>query len=206
MQIKAEALFPVPVFHSKIVPDNVDDVKNDLESTHKRLIPNYGMSQTGPLIHEQKVYKNLVEKIESYVDTVFSEHLNFLGIKPYVCAMWSNCQHEKAYLGIHIHPNSFYSGVWYPFGDIDPIIFVQDSGPGPNATCIIDPKIGQRNEWNSPTLAMNPEENQCLLFPSNLKHRTGFKSGEGVRYSISFNIFISGELGHKKRLDYLELL
>lgn len=97
----------------------------------------------------------------------------------------------------HIHPNSLISGIFY--------LTSHDSGE----TIFLN-----KDKWqdfdnsfmsfldSSPTKCLSkikPKAGTLILFPSNLRHRTAvLKKTEEIRFSISFNTFITGRIDVEK--------
>ena len=106
---------------------------------------------------------------------------------------------------VHMHKNSFYSGVFYygkytdNSGGIEftsPIIEYNDFylySPSPNLL-------------SSDTQKFEPKTNLLLFFPSYLKHRIMYHKGNSPRYSLAFNIVPTGLYGCNDSLYNTEWL
>jgi len=122
-------------------------------------------------------------------------------IDPYIVLSWINFtstgqQHHK-----HSHGNSLISGVFYISADpkVDSIIFHDDAYH--NIQLI--PK--NFNIFNSRSWWVPAETNYLVLFPSSLQHSVEPAVGDHTRISLSFNIFIKGNIGDEANLTRLTL-
>ena len=99
---------------------------------------------------------------------------------------------------LHLHANSFWSGVYYygeEYEQASPIEFehplinhIKDYG------FYIQPD--GMNEYNTLKTGMYPQKNQLILFPSYLKHRICEHKSDKTRYSLAFNIVPIGGYGY----------
>jgi uncharacterized protein (TIGR02466 family) len=95
---------------------------------------------------------------------------------------WANKANDQGSHRMHVHPNSFISGVYYVSEGCSPTYFE-------------DPRYQIRSGWNvethhaiSDNIWTCPSETGTLvLFPSWLPHFTESQPFEGLRYTISFN-------------------
>jgi hypothetical protein len=93
--------------------------------------------------------------------------------------------------GFHKHGNQDYSMVFY-FGNSSPVqITFEDFNPGHNRE-ITSVELNQlnRGDW---TFDMN--NNELLIFPSEVYHKIQPFTGEGVRKSIAINLTATGQFG-----------
>ena len=67
------------------------------------------------------------------------------------------------------------------------------------------PTVKSYNIFNSLTWSFVVKTGDILLFPSNLGHSVQTKKGKNLRISLSFNVFVKGQLGVTKNLDELIL-
>ena len=101
---------------------------------------------------------------------------------------WANVSRDGHYHGIHSHPNSAWSGVYY-VGVGDPAV---PSDPCNGQIEFVDPRAGADSVsyYGSPfTLRarISPEPGMILMFPSWLKHMVHVFRGRGERISVAFN-------------------
>ena len=93
---------------------------------------------------------------------------------------------------MHMHTNSYFSGVFYPFestsSNINFYSPLQDK-----MALDIGGNVKQWNKFNSPSFEFEPKECDLIFFPSYLFHQVMFNNSNKRRYSIAFNIFLRGE-------------
>ncbi len=109
--------------------------------------------------------------------------------------MWLNVSKDKTYHFPHTHSNNNFAGVWYPFDQHSPLIF-------------IDPRI-QKNVWvprlknnshlTASQVAFTNKKNMGLIFPAWLQHYV--PPANVSRTSISWNVLIRGEYGEQNTLQ-----
>ena len=66
-------------------------------------------------------------------------------------------------------------------------------------------EIEEYNVLNSRTWTMPNKKNHLILFPSTISHSVNPNNSDKERVSLSFNTFIKGYVGTKKRLTELKL-
>mgnify|MGYP003150075757 CR=1 FL=1 len=65
--------------------------------------------------------------------------------------------------------------------------------------------LHQKNAFNSAFWWFAVKTGQIMLFPSSLNHSVEAKQGNNTRVSLSFNVFIKGNIGSDDRLNTLAL-
>lgn len=147
--------------------------------------------------------KNLVSKDVFYNKNLlnwFDSCLEELRKKVYpnveklvITSCWANKTNKTQQHHFHNHPNSFVSGVFYltshESGKTN--FTIEDFWQKFDKTW-----LGYTTQTNTITHKVKPTAGQLFLFPSHLMHNTdvlNFKEKE-VRYSISFNAFMTGKL------------
>ena len=147
-----------------------------------KIVSNYGGWQSQNLKKINKNFKSLFDVINKCVEEVEKNlHLNN---KLSLSSYWCNINYFGSFNRPHSHPGCVISGVYYVsipknsgsivFLNKDLDIFYHDS-------------IKNYNEYNSSTWTIEPKENQCILFPSYLKHYVEPNLNKKERISISFN-------------------
>ena len=123
---------------------------------------------------------------------------------------WANKYDRGSSIHPHVHPNSVISGIFYPhetkcdtiFGRSSPWSIGNIYEDGINSCSLwagknIDDEMLQFHKLKS--------ESGCLyLFPSHLKHMTE-ENLEDSRYTISFNSFVSGNIGSLDALSSMRI-
>ena len=102
--------------------------------------------------------------------------------------------------GFHKHGNQDYSMVFY-FGNSSPVqITFEDFNPGHNREITsVELNPLNRGDW---TFDMN--NNELLIFPSEVYHKIQPFTGEGVRKSIAINLTATGQFGFGDSKIYVE--
>lgn len=122
-------------------------------------------------------------------------------IEPYISLSWINSTPPGGYHHKHTHPNSIISGVFYIEAkkQFDKIYFFKDVYTN------IEFLIEDFNCYNSTMWWIDVDKHDLILFPSNIPHevRTNYQTYD--RVSLSFNVFVKGNLGSEKNLTFLKL-
>tara|TARA_B100000212_G_scaffold72837_1_gene51411 strand:+ start:10070 stop:10642 length:573 start_codon:yes stop_codon:yes gene_type:complete len=170
-----------------------EDIKKVLEDGD-----GFSISKTN--LHQDERFWTLSGMFLEAVKYSFANVFEYKNIFPRISTMWATGCASNEYIHTHSHPNSFISGVYYP-QDINypPIRFFD---PVPK---MIIPDVAQPNFYNVTDCIINPNKGDLLLFPSYLKHQTAKNDLDQMRYSISFNVFLSGTFGEQDDLCNLEL-
>lgn len=192
-----KALFPSTIFIGKINPKNKEEIQEDIIQKFENANDNISLTKSNLI--DNNIYQNLSDNILLLCYEYF-QSLNYKNIKPRITCMWGVCINKDTNLYKHRHSNSFVSGVWYPFDTKVGLNFYKDDGNN-----FILPDRDDYNILNSSEQKFIPFENACFLFPSSLLHDTDINKSEIPRYSISFNIFVTGNLGTHETLNYLQL-
>lgn len=193
-------IFCTPLFEFSCVVDEQPDIIKELEK------PEYKVYEDRrDTLHQLPLFQNFSVKVLNAVKNVWDKY-GYIDIEPYITAMWGNSIQDSG-LHAHAHSNSFFSGVWYPAN-----VPVQDDNGG----CIkfmdplsskyqIMPRLRGSNKLNSGEIVMRPKKGMMLIFPSWLEHMViPLTNADKPRYSISFNIWMTGKLGNGPALNRLE--
>ncbi|AOO14450.1 hypothetical protein Sn230910_036 [Cyanophage S-RIM14] len=193
-------IFCVPLFEFSCIVDEQQDIIKELEK------PEYQVSEDRKdTLHQLPLFQNFSANVVTAVKNVWDK-CGYIDIEPYVTAMWGNSIKDNG-LHAHAHSNSFFSGVWYPAN-----VPVQDDNGG----CIkfmdplaskyhIMPRLRGSNKLNSGEIVMRPKKGMMLIFPSWLEHMViPLTNSDKPRYSVSFNIWMTGKLGNGPALNRLE--
>ena len=211
MESYVHNLFQVPLFEFACSVDNQDEICADLHARWNSREVDKAVDQesyaTEDTLHNDKLFASLNTKILNAVRNVWDKY-SYTEIQPYITSMWANSLGKNASIHSHAHSNSFFSGVWYP-EDVE----VDTSSQGGCIKFIdptsqkfqIMPKIKQQTPFNSGEIFMKPKKSMLLLFPSWLEHGTvPNRYSVDPRFSVSFNIWFTGELGYSYGLNRLK--
>ena len=205
-----ENIFPsvVPVYNV-----NRGFSLNDKERQEIDSVIAGGMIQyEGNTASENKfLFDSILPDLRSFCEEHISEYVRQV-IRPknkslefYITQSWLNVTKQNEHHEIHNHPNSIISGVYY-FTDNSKIIFNSPFTASGSRTISIESEIN--NSWNFANYnecIQTWEKGTLILFPSYLTHRVPKNTSFDVRVSISFNVFVRGELGTIDNLTYLDL-
>lgn len=110
-----------------------------------------------------------------------------------IASSWGNTLRKDEPIHVHMHPNSYVSGVLYLTGGSSlsfhhPLITEDLFTFRPLITWDAD----NHHTWQ--VMSMNPEPSALFLFPSKLKHHVDANEND-YRYSIAFNTLPVGSIG-----------
>lgn len=123
--------------------------------------------------------------------------------KFYITQSWGNLNAPGTNHHPHIHLNSLISAVYFVKGGSSPIVFQKNLSNYlfPNFEFVMK----EFNEYNSDSWQISNTENTLLLFPSSLKHFVTTNNNDFNRISVSFNVFVKGEIGDSSQATELKL-
>jgi len=207
--MKIIPLFSTPCYIENIERINHKNIIQKLEKVEYDVVgSNNAMMSKSDHILDDHLFFKLKEKILEKFDNFIYNHLNFENIKFYINNSWVNLHCPGHWGQVHYHPNSFYSGVYYPQKIDQETGFITFSCPDTYPTYIstnIDPKIKEYNIINSRKWSISLEEGDVMFFPSHLLHEvTQNLSSDQKRFSIAFNFWID-EFIDERRSKYLKI-
>ena len=186
------ALFPTLVWKFHLTRQARDECNEEILATLVKLRPTSEDSsrawQSAHNLHTVKALGGLVSCIEDSTHSI----LKFLKISHQefqITGCWANVNPRGAIHGMHSHPNSFLSGVYYvqaPSG-ADTINF---HDPRIQAG-IIRPPVTELTSANTDQMVVNVQSGTLLFFPSYLQHSVAPNDSHHSRISLSFNIMFS---------------
>jgi uncharacterized protein (TIGR02466 family) len=197
----------LPLFPSTLVAGRLE-INNDilLDELTEKFSKNETYSEqdefykTKPNLNLNPTFKELTESINNFVNLVCSEIYQYTDIVPYITQMWAVGLPQNKNIHKHYHPNSVFSGVYYPQNLEYSALRVYT----PHKKMLL-PKKTQSNLFNSYSVPIRPKQGDIILFPSDLEHDTEKNNFNGIRISIAFNIFVKGEFGNESILSHLRI-
>ncbi len=147
--------------------------------------------------------------LKKFIDEqIFVFKKNFLQMKDnneiYITQSWANKASTNEFHPKHKHPNSVISGVMYLDDNTDqslpPIRFHRTLEMFP-----IELDFENLNESNASARSFDVEQGMLMLFPSLLEHDVDRNESDKVRTSISFNTYIRGTVGNRRKLTEVDL-
>jgi uncharacterized protein (TIGR02466 family) len=193
-------LFPVPVYISKI--EISEQLKHQVTQQPFEEIgsKNGFMTPTTDLLNDSgfvELKKQIDVHVQDYVQNIYAPED---GIEFFLTTSWAMLHHPGNWSHTHTHANSIISGILYLITDpkSGDLLFT-------NAHNNLAPKLltinkKTYNPYNTEFWHITPEDNQIVIFPSNLPHSVNRNESDTDRYCIAFNYFVKGTLGHHEGL------
>jgi uncharacterized protein (TIGR02466 family) len=110
---------------------------------------------------------------------IIPDNIMLQNTEPFISAMWLNIHEQHGFNHVHVHPGSWYSGVYY-LQCSDNSGGISFTDPRPAA----DMSIFNKQEINT----IKPNTGDLILFPSWLPHLVEPNYDKNHRISVSFNI------------------
>ena len=192
-------IFPVPILLTKYTNDiskEFNFIKN-LSYINNGNNGNYKSVNTFVLQSEElkEINKFIIKSLD-----IFAKKVLLSNDKLIPTISWTNKNPKGSKHHEHVHPNSIVSGVFYfSINKSTPIQFHKNDFGGL--------KLGSEsfNTFNRNMYAVNMASSELVLFPSTTKHSVPTNTFDDVRYSLSFNTFVSSTVGSVDRLTYLNI-
>ena len=186
----------IPLFSTPIIKTMIEEDTTCLNEEVKKV----DFERSGNLESTVKTNKRILKKFPRVKKILLNRFKEIISndLEYYndfeITTSWFIKTNPEQYSQIHVHRNSFYSGVYY-FDEYEegssPILFENPLKQHPDY--YIRPK--NYNILNGTTWKIWPEKNLLLLFPSYLPHNVMKNESNKIRYSLSFNIVPVGEYG-----------
>jgi uncharacterized protein (TIGR02466 family) len=197
----------IPLFAKHLISGKLDvDHKNiELDLNEKFSTLEYYSEgdkfyKSSPYLHREDAYKELSNSIIHFVNTITNDVFCYESLQPEITLMWATGTTKGSNIHRHYHPNSFFSGVYYPQKiDYAPIRFYTPYRPA------LLPTKYANNMYNAYCIPYHPTQGDIIIFPSDLEHDTHENLEDDIRLSVAFNIFFKGEYGNEGQLSKLSL-
>jgi hypothetical protein len=197
-----QPLFATPYFRanlkSAITADQVTFIKNlKMVQNQQNLI------SENLYIFEEPALKGIKDAVQEALD-IYAKEVMGIDHTLYVTQSWSLVNQPGIGMHSHSHSNSIVSGSLY-FAELpSPVSRMVFDKHTSYRRLEINPVKERQNVFNTPVNVIIPKTHELLLFPSELNHMVEPNMSSQPRYSIAFNCFIKGKLGHYR--DVSELL
>ena len=191
--------FPEPVYKGKVVP--LDSELPYIKTARER--GDYQNIYGNTTSNDSNVLNNLPElksSVQSHLDRYLREVIGASGVELRVTQSWMNFNDYDTSHHTHIHVNSIVSGVVYLSPNPPPLILFRKQDGYP-----IRPMISKMTKYNSPSMKIDVQQWDIVLFPSQMPHGVDRNPTNQTRISLAFNTFYKGVLGSEKNLTHLEL-
>lgn len=198
-----EAIFPTPVLRTNIGREFTEREFDYFRRVRQQTCPNVDNARSiDTHVLDSVELRPLRSIIEPHVQDFCRKTITTSGkVKFFITQSWINYTLKGQSHHRHCHTNSLVSGVLYisAVKEVDRICFYRPPVTG------IAVDNDNRNWYNADSWAFNVGVGDMLLFPSSLSHGVERTVGEHTRISLSFNVFLKGQLGSDDRLNGLAL-
>ena len=202
-EFKEHLLFPTPVYQNNIAVD--EEGFNDIIGYEYEEMP----SKNGHYTTNKKILDiipRLKEKIQEHINCYVYQHIKIsTEYNFHILNSWVNRHDIGDEASTHIHSNSLISGVYYlktPKDSGRPV-FHKPSGTNNLLTDLFDFRLTEANIINKSRYTIDIKEGDLLLFPSHLQHSVEKSQTNEWRYSLAFNVWVSGTFGDPDTIDEL---
>ena len=200
-------LFGIPLCQTQLkeYKESEDFIKNKInyiERSHKVCYiseDDYLLDKENLLPLKTEVMQKVSEFLHGYLD-IHPKH-NFI-----MTTSWSNRYEQNHFIDQHYHSNSLFSGVLFltDCKDTANIVFHKDKNHNNIFTDTV--RLDHKDEfdytnkrsylYHQPQMAVCPKKWDLIMFPSFLNHSVEINaSPNDVRYTLSFNTWVQGEVG-----------
>ena len=203
--IKTEinGIFPIPIYRAKLDRKFTTQELRFVEEIKTKCVVNAGnITSKDNYILNNLSLTTLKKEMALFIEDYFAKIvLAPKTVFPYITQSWLNYTKMNESHHIHKHVNSYLSGVLYINADKahDQITFEEDRYDQIKLSTI------ELNQFNYCALSLPVESGDVVVFPSRLSHLVTKKKGKNTRISLSFNIFVKGNLGKATLLTELKI-
>jgi len=204
LQADLVPLFANPVLIAKESFNMDEETRKYIENLPKQ--PNLGgggnLYTKDTYILEDEKLRLLKNYIQNYINFYFYEVMSVddTRCEIYITQSWFNYNKKQTQHHPHSHPNSIISGVFYLDDDLAPINFHRE-----DKIINLDLILKDFNEFNSSNYSIPTKKNTLIMFPSKVTHGVQPNNSEKDRISLSFNTFVTGDMGSIRGLSYLKI-
>jgi len=193
-------IFPTPIYQAKL---DRKFTKRELRFVEKiKRVSNFdNFTSVDKYVLHNPLFATLRKEVDLFIEDYFSKILFApKTIIPYITQSWLNYTEPNEAHHKHNHPNSCISGVLYISANkaYDKITFEHGRYDQ------IKLSSTEWNVFNSETCSFPIESGEVIMFPSRLIHLVKPTKGKDTRISLSFNVFVKGNLGIASELTELK--
>ena len=189
----------LPLFSSPVlklyVEENTDQLNQHLEKADFIRTTAFGSnwSYTSSDVRLLKKYPRIEKILLNKFKRIAKENLCYKN-DFVINTSWMSKTDPGGYSQMHMHKNSFYSGVYY-FNEYDNDSSALEFETPLTAYSDFQLIPTEFNIMNSQSWKIWPEKNLLVLFPSYLRHGVRENKSNETRYSLAFNIVPVGKYG-----------
>lgn len=186
----------LPIVKIQVGADFDSQLLHHIDSLKYNFVPanNNYLTDSYNLLEDEKfsTIKNLITvALDDYCDNVCGMKQKLKITQSWIARTKVGGAHS-----LHNHPNSLFSGVYYiSCPDQSPLNFYFENGLFRDFKFNVD--YYQQTEYNTTCVPVYPCAGDIVIFPSWLQHSVAVNSGLKERISLSFNTWLSGNLGEK---------
>jgi hypothetical protein len=205
MQPTVYSLFPTPVysaqFESEFTVEELEFISTESNYDTANLELNPIISSNSTSVLNSPEMSRINNFIKLHLDN-FSKTVMCIDNPLFATMSWLNKTVQGKSHYQHHHVNSIITGVFY-FTDNPAPIDVHVNRNVISSPLKMFPN--HYNEFNSHKNTLNIRKGDLILFPSYLEHSTQVTTSIVNRISLSFNTWVSGEIGQLVNYSYLNL-
>lgn len=185
-------IFPTTLYKDKL-SRNLTTIEIDTLSKFQGLPSDFGNTQSADgSILDQPSLVDLKQECEKHLNRYYRDILKADDTTEiYITDSWINFSRKGDQHSIHTHVNSMLSGVVYlqVNESVPSISFTKDS-----PFLLLEFPVTEQNEFNSPSWKLDVNNNDIVIFPSNVWHSVPTNPSDTPRVTLAFNSFIRGNL------------
>jgi uncharacterized protein (TIGR02466 family) len=199
-QFNITPLYAIPLYQTNL--NMLDPVIKQflVTQTYERMPSGNGDYTVNKNILNAPECTALKEHIQSHIDYFLFDQLQVSrNVTLEIQNSWVNRHGKGDYAHVHYHRNSVISGCYYleTFPDSGEIVFQKDKAFNNLFDTTVDMGFDNAmNIFNSTYWPLRPNTADLVLFPSHLAHSVTPNNTDQIRYSLAFNVFPRGQLGH----------
>ena len=187
----ASEVFPTLIWLADLAPENYEPLNRTImakldEMTGPRVQSYLSETfQTEQTLHHVEEFAPLLTAIRKISEGALRQlQIDYRDIVLSGC--WANINPPGAKHSIHMHPNNFFSGVYYVQSD-SKANSIRFHDPRAQAEVIMPPRY-QHNTYNTNLIELETKPGRLVLFPAWLKHDVPTNLSARERISVSYDL------------------
>lgn len=193
-------LYAIPLYQTNLNTIDLAIKQFLIGQEYERMPSGNGDYTTNKNILDAPECKSLKDQILLHIENFMFDQLQVSkAITPVIQNSWVNKHSPGDHAHVHFHRNSVISGCYYidALPNAGEIVFQKDKCFNNLFDTTVDMGFDNpMNIFNSTYWPVRPSTADLLLFPSHLAHSVTPNNTDQLRYSLAFNVFPRGQLGH----------
>ena len=202
-EYKIEPLFAEPLFRIDIGDAITEDQIAYIRTLKMVRNPDNWISEDTYIFSHPQLAR-LANTVQEVLD-FYAKEVMGIPQQIYVTQSWSLMNEPNTGMHAHSHSNSILSGSIYYTDLPDPPARMVFTRHKTYQQIDLQPTLGIKTIYNSPTTTVTPRKNEMFLFASDLTHLVEPNATAQPRYAIAFNTFVKGKLGGYRNISELTL-